>query len=156
MMSSAKKIACKITDNQRNLKEEVSNLIVLTVPADWLAPWCTRHGPQWVIKHVVFLQYHEDQTVAIVKYFLVSLALFFLFAALLIFISLRALWSNSNSIHINLVLVAFCTYLTFIAGIERTEPEVNTHIDSYAGRTATDAGTVTQTPRRAVLQICMA
>ncbi len=61
----------------------------------------------------------------ILTYVLVSVALLCLGVALLVFLCVKGLHSNSNSIHINLVFVMFTTLLIFLCGIDKASNEVN-------------------------------
>ena len=60
----------------------------------------------------------------IITYIGLSISLLLLLAAMILFCCLRGMNSNSNSIHINLVFCIFVSHLTFLVGINRTEPKV--------------------------------
>ena len=60
----------------------------------------------------------------LIMYVLVGLSLALLLAAFFLLISFKALQSNWNSIHINLIFVIIVSELAFIVGINRTSPEV--------------------------------
>ncbi len=80
-----------------------------------------------VIKMCLCLQRSQGFIVSlpVITYVLVSVALLCLVVALLVFLCVKGLHCNSNSIHINLVFVMFTTLLIFLCGIDKAEHEVS-------------------------------
>ena len=79
-----------------------------------------------VTKELFFFQLPRAAVVQLeaIMYVLVGVSLSLLVVAFFILISYKALQSNWNSIHINLIFVIVVYELAFAVGINRTRPEV--------------------------------